>query len=316
MSICVRKFCNIFWLMNGNFLDMRIFDNDIARLESGEKLGMNHFRANLTPETVLLIKKLRFINLVDIFNSDTFSENSVTLYLGFRPNLLELFYLRSVHRNVMRKFSMNKDKVCTPILTFIRKIVKGSVKIRRIIDNFKPVVVSGYGLRKHVALAHDNNVDPERYFIKFYKIFGISKLSNNLRSFIFNFTAQTLYHNAMIAHFVQNHDPTCQRCEIENLKPAPRETISHIFWDCPKISEILLDLNIIISNGTLSPEELKSVIFLGCNNPLTSNIENTNIICFVVMYYIFSTRNSGRFYNTSKLKQFIFHHTAKLFFEI
>ena len=62
----------------------------------------------------------------------------------------------------MRKFAMNKDKVCTPILTFFRKIVNGSVKIRRIIDNFKPVVVSGYGLRKRVALAHDNNMDPER----------------------------------------------------------------------------------------------------------------------------------------------------------
>ena len=45
----------------------------------------------------------------------------------------------------MRKFAMNKDKVCTPILTFFRKIVNGSV-------NFKPVVVSGYGLRKCVAL--------------------------------------------------------------------------------------------------------------------------------------------------------------------
>ena len=114
---------------NGNFLDTRIFDNDIARLESGKKLGMNHFGANLTPETLLLIKKLRFVNLVDIFNSDTYSENSVALYLGIRTNPLELFYLRSVHR---RKFSMNKDKVCIPVLTFIRKIVKGSVKIRRI----------------------------------------------------------------------------------------------------------------------------------------------------------------------------------------
>ena len=199
---------------------MRIFDNDIARLESGKKLGMNHFRANLTPETVLLKKKLRVVNLVDIFNSDIFSENSIALYLGFRPNLLEFFYLRSVHRNVMRKFTMNKDKVCAPIHTFIRKIVKGSVKIRRIIDNFKPVVVSEYGLRKLVALAHDNNVDPERD-CNFYKIFRISKLRNNLRSFIFNFTAQALYHNAMIAHFVQNDDPTCQRWEFGNLRPAP-----------------------------------------------------------------------------------------------
>ena len=137
----------------------------------------------------------------------------------------------------MRKFAMNKDKVCTPILTFFRKIVKGSVKIRRIIDNFKPIVVSGYGLRKRVALTHDNNVDPETD-CNLFKIFRISKLRNNLRSFIFNLTAQTLYHNAMVTHFIQNHDPSCQWCEIGNLKPAPRETISHIFWDCPKISEI------------------------------------------------------------------------------
>ena len=83
--------------------------------------------------------------------------------------ILEIFYLRSVHRNVMRKFAMNKDKVCTPILTFFRKIVKGSVKIRRIIDSSKNEVASGSGLRKRVALAHNQDVDPERD-CNFYKI--------------------------------------------------------------------------------------------------------------------------------------------------
>ena len=105
---------------------------------------------------------------------------------------------------------------------------------------------------------------------------------------------------------------------ILSVKGASLETLDlrqekrSLIWDCPKISDILNDLNIIISNGVLSHEELKSVIFLGCNNPVTFNIETTNIICFIVMYYIFSTRNSGRIYNTSKLKQFIFHHTAKI----
>ena len=110
---------------------MRIFDNDIARLESGEKLNRNHFKENLTHEEVILVRKLRIVNLVDIFNSNTFSENSLTLYLGFRPNLLELFYLKSVHRSVKGQFSLNKNKVCTPIVTFFRKIVNGSVRIKR-----------------------------------------------------------------------------------------------------------------------------------------------------------------------------------------
>ena len=210
-----------------------------------------------------------------------------------------------------RKFLLNKDKGCTPIVTFFRKIVKGSVRIRKIIDNVVSEIGPTSGLNKRVSLTNYNNADPERD-CNFYKIFQISKLKNNLQSFIFNFTSQTLYHNAMIAHFVPDHDPSCQRCKIGKLRPAPRETISHIFWDCPKISNILTDLNLIISNGVLSHEELKITIFLGCSNPVSFNIETTNTICFIAMYYIFSTRNNIRIYNTSKLKQFIFHHTSKI----
>ena len=150
-------------------------------------------------------------------------------------------------------------------------------------DNVESEIGPTSGLNKHIALTNYNNVDPERD-CNFYKIFKISKLKNNLQGFIFNFTSQTLYHNAMIAHFVPDHDPSCQRCDFGNLRPAPRETNSHIFWDCPKISDILNDLNLIISNGVLSHEELKITIFLGCSNPVTFNIETTIIICFIVMY--------------------------------
>ena len=274
----------------------------------------SHFRENLTHEEVILVRKLRFVNLVDILNSDTFSENSLTVYLGFRPNLLELFYLKSVHRSVKRKFLLNKDKGCTPIVTFFRKIVKGSVRIRKIIDNVVSEIGPTSGLNKRVSLTNYNNADPERD-CNFYKIFQISKLKNNLQSFIFNFTSQTLYHNAMIAHFVPDHNMSCQRCEFGKLRPALRETISHIFWDCPKIYDIITVLNLIISNGVLSYEELKIIIFLGCSNPISYNIETTNIICFIVMYFIFSTRNDRRIYNTSKLKQFISRINKPLFVE-
>ncbi len=149
---------------------MRIYDNDIAWLESGEKLNRTHFRENLTPEKILLVRKLRFVHLVDIFDRDTFSENSLTLYLRFQPNLLELFFLKSVHRKVKRKFSLNKDKACTPILTFFRKIVKGSIRIRRILDNSKSEIEPGIGLRKRVVLTNYNNAEPQRD-CNFYKKF-------------------------------------------------------------------------------------------------------------------------------------------------
>ena len=101
----------------------------------------------------------------------------------------------------------------------------------------------------------------------------------------------------MVAHFVQNCDPTCQRCEFGNLRPAPRETISHIFWDCPKISEILLDLNIkkksivftLIFIWSSSPEDDSNE---PCNLKLNNSpcfetkAINLNTIHFNITFYI------------------------------
>ena len=272
LAVCFRNFCNVYWSTNGNFLDLRIYDNDIARLESGEKLNRNQFRENLTPEK---IRKLRFINLVNILDSDTYSEINITLYLGFQPNALKFFFLKSVHRNVCRKFAPCKDKVCSTIPTFFRKFVKGSVRIRKIIDSLNSEIKPGNGLQKRIALVNYNVAEPERD-CNFFKI---------LKFFIFNFTSQTLYHNAMISHFVQDYDSTCQRFGQGNLNPAPRETISHIFWDCLKIDDILNDLNLIISNRALSHEELRVIIFLGTNKSLNFSIETTNIICFTAIYF-------------------------------
>ena len=71
---------------------------------------------------------------------------------------------------MQRKFSLNKDKVCTPIFTFFRKIVKGSFRIRRILDNYESEIEPTSGLKKRVALANYNNADLERD-CNFYKIF-------------------------------------------------------------------------------------------------------------------------------------------------
>ena len=172
------------------------------------------------------------------------------------------------------------------------------MRIRKIVDSISSEIELGNGLRKSIALANYNvaELDRDRNFYKNFQILKIKKLTCGALFLISHHNSQTLYHNAIISHFVQDYDSTCQQCERGNLKPAPKENISHIFWDCPKIDDILNDLNLIISNGFLSHEELKIIIFLGCNKPLNFSIETTNIICFTVMYYIFSTRNTKNIY--------------------
>jgi len=118
----------------------------------------------------------------------------------------------------------------------------------------------------------------------------------------------------MIAHFVQNFDPTCQRCEKNNIRPAPKESIAHIFWDCPNIQIVLSDLNDIISSGMLPHDRLRKVLFLGYkeNDVMIYNVKITNIICLIVLFYIFTTRDGKSLYTKGKLLNFIDLHISRV----
>jgi hypothetical protein len=43
---------------------------------------------------------------------------------------------------------------------------------------------------------------------------------------------------ARIGHFNINIDESCFHCRLEKKFPAPRETFSHIFFDCPVVSNL------------------------------------------------------------------------------
>ena len=48
-----------------------------------------------------------------------------------------------------------------------------------------------------------------------------------------------------------------------HLLPVPKETLAHIFFDCPMISNILSKLNNLISNNSLDLVALTNVVWLG-----------------------------------------------------
>ena len=109
----------------------------------------------------------------------------------------------------------------------------------------------------------------------------------------------------MISHFVQNYDPTCKRCEHAGLCPAPKETVLHIFWDCPCILVILNDVRRLISNEPITDIKLREILFLGSDENLKFSIKMTNKICLASLFFIFSTRNNKSVYSKEKLIKFI-----------
>ena len=306
LAICVRKFANAYWSTRSNIIDARIFDNEITCLETNEKLSILHFNHNRTEEEFRAIKRIRVLNLLDTQNNKIFSQRTLFAYLGFELGFLETLYLRSVFNKIARSFNMNE--LCTPIVFFFGTSTKGSKRMRKILIENRYNICVNKGLAKRGILANSAQLDSARD-CNFNSLFGFPKLSHNLRSFFFNFTSYTLYNNAMISHFVQNYESTCKRCEHGGLRPAPKETILHIFWECPCVQGILNDLNDIIASERLNDTSFKEIIFLGCNSGLTYSITTTNIICAATMYFIFSTRNFNTPYNTKKLMKFINRHT-------
>ena len=104
------------------------------------------------------------------------------------------------------------------------------MRIRKIVDSISSEIELGNGLRKSIALANYNvaELDRDRNFYKNFQILKIKKLTCGALFLISHHNSQTLYHNAIISHFVQDYDSTCQQCERGNLKPAPKENISHM----------------------------------------------------------------------------------------
>lgn len=65
---------------------------------------------------------------------------------------------------------------------------------------------------------------------------------------------------------------------IQWVTVSTKETIIHIFWECPCAQRMLNNSRAIISNEGLNEASFKKIIFLGCNCKLTHSITTTNII--------------------------------------
>ena len=247
--------------------------------------------------------------MLDTQNNQLFSARTLTVYLGFELNALEIFNLRSVFHRISRTF--NLENICNPIVSFFGKIKKGSKKIRNILLNDYASIKINTGLVKRGILANTAHIDEIRD-CNFNNTFNSPKISHTLKSFIFNFSSQILYNNSMIAHFVQDFSPTCKRCEYARLLPAPKETLLHIFWDCPCIQEITSDVKTLISNEPITNNRFREILFLGSASNLKYNIKKTNLICMAALFFIFSTRNKNATYNINKLYEFLNFHTNNL----
>ena len=97
------------------------------------------------------------------------------------------------------------------------------------------------------------------------------------------------------------------------LLPAPKETIPHIFFDCPMIANILSKLNDLISNNTL---DLVNNVWLGVPEIKIYCISKTSLIVMATNYFLYKFRKSSGMSTISKYKTFLLYTLPAVFYGI
>ena len=115
----------------------------------------------------------------------------------------------------------------------------------------------------------------------------------------------TLYTNAMISKFAVEQDPECSRCVGGRLLPAPKETLPHIFFNCPMISIILSEFNRLIANNTLSLAELANVVWLGVPQKKIYSIFKMSLIVMATNYFLYKTKKTTGMATIAKYRAFL-----------
>jgi hypothetical protein len=63
-------------------------------------------------------------------------------------------------------------------------------------------------------------------------------LNNRFKDFLFKFFTNRLSIGSRLGHYNNNTDESCSHCRTEKKFPAPRETFSHLFFECPVVNNL------------------------------------------------------------------------------
>jgi hypothetical protein len=304
-----RDFYGNFTRCDNNYLKAFIFDNPAIchGPDYTGTLDRNFFGRQFYTENVGVIRKLTF--------SDCFVDLSFKTLAEFREMNLNLtpatwMRLRSALLHFRNSLTNrpNASNKCTEIENFLNRPVKGSKRFR---NYFNRVLLGGEDLTTYRSVLTfadltDVPVLPVSLLKNSLNIWNISFLGNNLREFIFKCRNNYLLVNARVAAFDNTVDLHCTFCRIRYRNPLPRETFTHLFFDCPTTNDIRISLLMQFFMFDLNPMEIKNFFW----NGMVENHEKLQPILLlfweIFRYHIFRCKLNRNVPNSNLIKNSIF----------
>jgi hypothetical protein len=137
-------------------------------------------------------------------------------------------------------------------------------------------------------------------------------VANKLKEFSYKFFNNLLGLKSRIGHFVAQVDEGCTFCSLRSLNPVPRETFSHLFFECPETDRTLKGFE----NKFFPSLNLGNIVarkmfwFFGT---IPENLECRDSIFFrlsviTVQYYVWECKLQKRNQSLSSCLDFYFFH--------
>jgi exonuclease III len=142
---------------------------------------------------------------------------------------------------------------------FLRKKIKGSKLFRKYIVNARNRGSKPKCPIKNFCKIIEVPYPTENAVKIMNKLWYLSYLGSDLKTFLFKMHHNTLGLNYRIHHINPDRDASCTFCVINKTLPAPRESFSHFFWDCVTVEKLIQNFSMFAFNMVLS----KAYFFTG-----------------------------------------------------
>jgi hypothetical protein len=204
--------------------------------------------------------------------------------LNIRLSMVEFFRLRTALNRLKGWVDQPGGHIQNLRELLIGKKQGGGLLRKYITKKWDNRDIMGLGLIRNLGI-EGTEYKEGNYLGKLIGMWTENAISAGLKEFIFRYINGRLYLNVVRARFDNTVNRACSLCLLNDINTVERETMLHLFWECPELENIkqMLGNRIGGEGGIITREEF----WIG--KKLESNKKSTvwNFIAMTVKWYIF-----------------------------
>jgi hypothetical protein len=271
-----------FYKLESNILGAKIFGN-VGLGERGGNVEDEIFERGRREQIWENIKDKK-IKILFLEGGQIKDKTGMEQELNIRLSMVEFFRLRTAMNRLKGWVGNNAGPIRNLREILIGKKQGGGILRKYITKKWDNRDIMGLGLIRNLGI-EGTEYEDGNYLGRLIGIWTENAISAGLKEFIFKYLNGRLYLNVVRARFDNTINPACSLCLLNDINTAGRETMIHLFWECPELENIKQMLgNRIGGDGrTISREEF----WIG--KRLESNKKSIvwNFVVMTVKWYIF-----------------------------